>query len=249
MEAVQDRFEQASTDEQVRSSIGRSVGQDLSGSTWPQRILLLATVGWVTYEWGFGNETVTPWILVRVVSDTSGAWSVLATAAVGFTFTLAQQAVSGLTAVYGFSMFRRTASAAHRSLRSRLDHEPRSWDGQPIGTKLLVVFVLGTTAVVLIESTTTGAVGLARQRRVVAQAALLVASFVAVIAAVGAAAVLVGRRVPALEPSTEWLLRILGNPLFWIALLLALIAGRRFAAWSSRSSSARSSGASSVSRR
>jgi sulfite exporter TauE/SafE len=120
-------------------------------------------------------------------------------------------------------MFRRTASAARRSLRSRLDHEPRAWDDQRIGTKVLVVFALGTTAVVLIESTTTGAVGLARQRRVVAQAALLVASIVAVIAAVGATAVLIGRRVSWLESPTEWLLRVLGNPLLWIGLLAAVL--------------------------
>jgi protein-S-isoprenylcysteine O-methyltransferase Ste14 len=86
---------------------------------------------------------------------------------------------------------------------------------------------------VLIESTTTGAVGLARQRRVVAQAALLVASIVAVIAAVGATAVLIGRSVPALESSTEWLLRLLGNPLFWIGLLATVIVARRLAARSS----------------
>jgi hypothetical protein len=233
MERVQDRSEQASADEQPPTSIRRSVRHDLAGSTWRQRILLLATVGWVAYEWGFGNETVTPWILVRVVSDTSGAWSVLVTAAVGFMFTLVQQAVSGLTAVYGFSMFRRTASTARRSLRARLDREPRTWDEQRIGTKALVVFALGTTAVVLIESTTTGAVGLARQRRVVAQAALLVASIVAVIAAVGATAVLIGRSVPALESSTEWLLRLLGNPLFWIGLLATVIVARRLAARSS----------------
>jgi hypothetical protein len=225
--------EWASADEQSPPSMRRSVGQDLAGSTWPQRILLLATAGWVAYEWGFGNETVTPWILVRVVSDTSGGWSVLATAAVGFTFTLVQQAISGLTAVYGFSMFGRTASTARRSLRARLDREPRTWDEQRLGTKALVVFALGTTAVVLIESTTTGSVGYARQRRVVAQAAVLVASIVAVIGAVGATAVLIGRSVPALESSTEWALRILGNPLFWIGLLVAVIVGRRLAAGSS----------------
>ncbi len=223
MERVPDRSEHVWADDQPPPSIRLSVRQDLAGSTRPQRILLLATIGWVAYEWGFGNETVTPWILVRVVSDTSGAWSVLVTAAVGFSFTLVQQAVSGFTAVYGFSMFRRTASAARQSLRARLDHEPRTWDEQRLGTKALVVFALGTTAVVLIESTTTGAVGLARQRRVVAQAALLVASIVAIIAAVGASAVLVGRSVSWLESPTEWLLRVLGNPFFWIGILATVL--------------------------
>lgn len=230
--------------EPVRPTLRARVAADLRASSWTQRLLLLATVGWIAYEWGFGNETVTPWILVRVISNTSGPGSVLAAAAVGFVFTTAQQLVSGHTAVAGFAMFERTADASWRLLTARLDDEPRDWHRRSLATRALVVFTLGTTAVVLIQITLTGEVGHRRHRSVVNQAAVLCGLGVAAIGAAVAGAVWLGRSVPALEPSTEWVLRVLGNPLFWIGLLVVLLAVRRAAAGSSD----RSSGASSVSR-
>jgi hypothetical protein len=211
----------------ARPSLSACVRSDLADSTWRQRALLLATVGWIAYEWGFGNEALTPWVLVRVVSATSGWWSVVATAAAGFAFTATQQFVSGHTAAAGFAMFRRTADALWRLLRRRLDDEPRDWFRQSWAMRSLVVFTLGTTAVVLIQMTTTGQAGSRRLRAVVNQGAVLCGAGVGLIGAVVAAAVWVGRSVPALESSTDWLLRILGNPLFWIGLLVVVMAGRR----------------------
>ena len=78
-EVVRAGFDPGATDGLSRSSLRACVADDLRRSTWWQRSLLLATVGWIAYEWGFGNETVTPWVLVRVVSSTSGLWSVIAT--------------------------------------------------------------------------------------------------------------------------------------------------------------------------
>jgi hypothetical protein len=57
----------------------------------------------------------------------------------------------------------------------------------------------------------------------VAQAALLCGSLVAAIAAFGATAVLVGRNVSWMEEPTAWLLRVLGNPLLWIGLLIVVL--------------------------
>lgn len=191
---------------------------------------MLATAGWIAYEWGFGNEALTPWLLVRVVSSTSGLWSVVATGLVGFVFTVAQQFVSGHTAVAGFSMFTRTTDASWRLLRARLGGEPRDWFAQSPAIRALVVFTLGTTAVVLIQMTATGEVGARRVRTAVNQAALLCGLAVGAIGAIVAAAVWLGRSVEALESTTDWLLRVLGNPLFWIGLLVVVMAGRRIVA-------------------
>jgi hypothetical protein len=223
MEPVHDRTNAESTDEPAPSAWA-SVRDDFGSSTGRQRVLLVATVGWIVYEWGFGNETVTPWILVQVVAATSGAWSVVAAAAVGFAFTLAQQLVSGFTAVYGFAMFRRTALAAELALRSRLNRDPQGWDRRGLLTRALIVYSLGTTAVVLIESTATGAVDPARQRAVAVRGAVLCATIVGVLAALLATGVVVGRTVSWLVGPTEWLLRVLGNPLFWIGLLVIVLA-------------------------
>lgn len=178
---------------------------------------------WLAYEWGFGNETVTPWLLVTVIAETDGVESVVATAAVGFAFTTVQQIASGFTAAAGFAMFSRTASASWRLLRSRLADEPRPWQRQSILTRALVVFTLGTTAVVLIDVTITGAVGVRRHRRTIVEAATLCGAMVGAIGAVVAGAVWLGRSVPALEPATTRLLSVLGSPLFWISLLIVVL--------------------------
>ncbi len=201
-----------------------------------QRILLLATIGWIAYEWGFGNETATPWLLINVIDATNGAQSIVAAAAVGFVFTAVQQMASGLTAAAGFSMFERTSTTAWHLLRSRLDAEPRSWAEMSIVTRAVVVFTLGVTAVVLIETVVTGTDGAPRHRRTIIGASVLCGALVAAIGGVVGAAVWLGRSVSALETSTAWLLRVLGNPLFWIGILLTMLVVNRVTRTSARTS-------------
>lgn len=196
---------------------------DFRTSSWRQRGLLVATAMWIAYEWGFGNETLTPWLLVTVIDSTTGVQSMVATASVGFAFTTLQQVASGFTAAAGFSMFERTSAAAWRLLRSRLDRAPRPWGELSVPLRAMMVFTLGTTAVVLIETTATGEVGVGRHRRTIVGAAALCGLVVGAIGAVVAGAVWLGRTVPSLEPATSWLLAVLGNPLFWIGLLVAVM--------------------------
>jgi hypothetical protein len=208
-------------------SIRSAVAHDLRGSSWTRRALLVATFAWIAYEWGAGNEAVTPWLIVRVISESSGWTSIVAAAIVGFAFTTCQQFASGMTAAAGFATFEQTARAAWQRLTSRLGRPPSNWNDCSWTARAVVVFTLGTTAVVLVQSVTTGEVGARRHRRVVAQAALLCGLVVGLLAAIAAALADVGRRVSWLETPTEWVLRILGNPLFWIAVVvLVALAGR-----------------------
>lgn len=208
-------------------SLRSGISEDFRASRWWQRLLLIGTTLWIAYEWGAGNETVTPWLLVRVISDTVGVGSVIASAAVGFCFTTCQQLASGFTTAAGFSMFPRTARGAWSKLRARLDPIPGDWSTMSWPTRSFVVFALGTTAVVLLQSAATGEVGVRRHRRTVVQAAVLCGSLVGLAGAVVAGLVWCGREVPALESPTQWLLRILGNPMFWIAMLVVFaVAGQ-----------------------
>lgn len=192
---------------------------DLRTSGWRQRMLLLLAVGWIGYEWGLGNETVTPWLLSWVISEHDG-WSTIAlTALVGFGFTFVQQLLSGLSVLAGLSVFDRTASAAWRRLATRIDPERLRWDGAGWAYRLVIVFTLGTTAVALLQIVSSGRVGVAAHRRVVVLAAGLCAAAVGIIGALAATLGQLGRSVDALAGPTDWVLRILGNPLFWIGLL------------------------------
>lgn len=200
-----------------------SIRADLRESTWRHRALLALTAGWLAYEWGLGNETVTPWLLAKVIASTDGASSVVLTATVGFVFTTTQQLLSGFTTAAGFAMFGRTAGSAWELLQSRLSRPPRAWSQLPLTLRGLLVFTLGTTAVVLIESSLTGEVGVRRHRRAIVQAAVLCGVMVGAIGAVGAALGWLGRSVASLESATDWVLKVLSNPLFWIALLAIML--------------------------
>jgi hypothetical protein len=206
---------------------------DFRVAPWGRRIALVAVLGWLAYEWGAGNETVTPWILAKVIKDTRGAAAIPITAGVGFAFTTVQQLASGFTALSGFSIFDRTAAAAWQRLRGQNDTAPGEWSRLTPLSRCALVFGLGTTAVALIQIMSTGAIGVRRHASVVVQSAILCGTLVGGIGGVAAAVAVIGRRVHSLSRATEWILRILGNPLFWLGLLVLGVTvnalGRRLA--------------------
>ena len=139
--------------------LSSAVRTDLRSSNGKRKMALLGAVGWLIYEWGAGNETVTPWMLARVIGSVDGVGVVPATALVGFTFTTVQQLASGFTALYGFSLFELTSRAAWARLTSRRDKPPVSWHSLSLPAKGLLVFGFGSTAVALLQIMTTGRVG------------------------------------------------------------------------------------------
>lgn len=94
-------------------SFRTSVVVDYRASAWRRRLALAGVLAWLAYEWGPGNEAVTPWIVLRIIGSTNESAAVVPVAtAVGFGFTLFQQTLSGLTALSGFSMFTQTTQSA-----------------------------------------------------------------------------------------------------------------------------------------
>lgn len=213
----------ASPDSSRRRLVG-AVSTDFRSARWHRRLALVAVVGWLIYEWGAGNETVTPWILAKVIKETNGSIAIPLTAAIGFGFTTLQQLISGFTALAGFSIFTRTSDAAWQRLRGHNDTAPGEWSRLTLLGRCALVFGLGTTAVALVQITATGRVGVRRHANVVVQSALLCGTLVGCLGAVGASVAVLGRNVRSLSGATEWVIRILGNPLFWVALLLVGIA-------------------------
>jgi hypothetical protein len=197
-----------------------AVTADFRASGPLRRIALCGVVFWLAYEWGIGNEIVTPWLLARVISERPGLEAIPAAIVVGFVFTALQQLLAGLTALVGFSMFDRTAHAAWRRLAAQFSSIPGEWSRLGLFSRSVLVFGLGTTAVALLQITTTGQVGVRRHGRAITESAVLCGTLVALVAgAVGALAV-AGRQIEMLAPFTEWMLRVLGNPLFWLGLLV-----------------------------
>jgi hypothetical protein len=208
--------------EKAPSELRRAIGADFAYSTWLRRLALVGVCCWLAYEWGPGNEAVTPWLLVSVLGRTDGALAILVTAAVGFAFTTLQQLASGCTALLGFSMFERTAHASWRLLHRRQSELPE-WSQLGWPSRAVLVFGLGTTAVALIQIMTTGQAGVRPHRRTITMSALLCGALVGTIGALIASLVVLAQRIPALAEPTEWLLRILGNPLLWLSLVAAVL--------------------------
>lgn len=216
------------TDSQEPSpTLRAAVAADWRDGSPRQRLALLAVGVWMAYEWGPGNETVTPWILLRVLKDNEGLASVLATALVGLVFTAVQQLVSGFTALLGFSMFRRSSAAAWRRLSSDGRQPPGDWNRLSWPGRAAIAFGLGTTAVALTQQVTTGDVGVRRHGSEVVQSALLCGALVAALGAMAGGLAWLGREVEALQGGTDRVIDVLANPLVWLSLAAAvLLAGR-----------------------
>ncbi len=212
-----------------KTRLAAVIRSDFAGARWSSRLALAGVVVWLAYEWGPGNETLTPFILARVIGHFDGVAVIPLTALVGFAFTTVQQLASGFTALTGFSMFERTSGAAWRRLARRFDVVPGRWDQLSWPARCVLVFGLGTTAVVLVQITASGSVGVRRHRGVVVRSATLCGALVAAVGAFGASLALAGRRVDALRGATQGVLRVLGNPLFWFGLVVlgALVRGVR----------------------
>ena len=181
---------------------------------------MLGVAAWLGYEWGPGNETVTPWLLVRIIGQHDGAVAIPLTALLGFAFTTSQQFASGVTALAGFSMFERTADAAWQRLHGEDAVAPLEWSRLGWGARGVMVFGLGTTAVALTQIMSTGHVGVRRHMRVIVQSAVLCGGLVGFTGGVVASLAVLGRESSRMSGATEWLLDVLGNPLLWLGFVI-----------------------------
>jgi hypothetical protein len=204
-----------------------AIAADWREGSLRQRLALLGVAVWLTYEWGPGNETVTPWILVRVLRNNEGIVSVLATAIVGFVFTTTQQLASGFTALLGFSMFHRSSAAAWRRLSRDGRQPPGNWNRLPWPGRAAMAFGLGTTAVALTQQATTGEAGVRRHRREVVQSAVLCGGLVSALGAVAAGLAWLGLEVESLRAGTDRLIDVLANPLLWLAVAVVMVTAGR----------------------
>jgi hypothetical protein len=201
-------------------SIRSAIAFDYRRSSWARRASLLGVALWLAYEWGPGNETVTPWLLVNIIGHNDGAVAIPLTALVGFAFTTTQQFASGVTALSGFSMFERTADAAWQRLHGDAPVAPLEWSRLGWGARALMVFGLGTTAVALTQIMSTGHVGVRRHLRVIVQSAVLCGALVGLTGGVVAALAVLGRGSSRMSGATDWLLDVLGNPLLWLGFVV-----------------------------
>lgn len=207
-------------------SLRAAAAADFRAATVRRRVALAGVVAWMAYEWGPGNETLTPWVVARVIDGQRGPAVIGVTAAAGFVLTLVQQMVSGTTALAGFSAFPRFAEAAGARVRDQFGTAPAPWGRLDFGARCALAFGLGTTAVALVQIVATKTTGVRVHIGAVARSAVLCALIVAALAATAAGIAQVGRHSARLGGPTDDALQVLANPLVWLG-VFALMAGAR----------------------
>lgn len=213
-------------------TLRRAVALDFRTSGWGARVALVGVVAWLVYEWGPGNETVTPWVLANLLERFDGVTAVIVVGVVAFAFTTLQQLASGFTALAGFSVLHRTAQASWERLERSNSGLRGGWWSMRWSSRVAVVFGLGTTAVALMQIITTGQVGVRTHARAVATSAAVCGATLAVISTVCAGIIAVGRAVEAWSDATDRLVEVLARPWPWLMLAAAMlvrevVAGRR----------------------
>lgn len=223
--------------EAASSTLRHAMALDFRTSRWGPRLALVGVVAWLVYEWGPGNETVTPWILANLLDRYEGLVAVVVVGVVAFVFTTLQQLASGFTALAGFSVLHRTAQASWQRLERSNSGLRGGWWSMGWAARVAVVFGLGTTAVALMQIITTGRVGVRVHARAVATSAVVCGATLTAISVVCAGIVAVGRSVDAWRSTTDRLVDVLTRPWPWLLLAAVMlvrevVAGRRAGAQS-----------------
>jgi len=207
--------------------------EDLREGSIGQRIGLLATAVLVAYEWGPGNEAVTPFIGSQVLAHTDGLTSVIATSAITGGFTAVEQIAAGSAAAYTISTFPRLAKTTFE-LYNEGETDRDAWKDTPFKKRWAYAFGIGSTFAVTREAAVTGDVEQGHLTRTAASSAAISSGTVAVVGAAAGSLKLIPEDAPEYVTwVTDKVLTGIESPLTWLSLAAFYIASpvirKRFA--------------------
>lgn len=211
-------------------TLRQAIAADARAATPIGILALVAVVVLLFFEWGAGNETIQVTAMASTY-DTYPTWpGVGAVFVVGTLVALAIQCCSGLISSTGYgSLSNVTGVARAFLLRVRPELEGKNWWTLGMGARFLLAWAVGTSAVVLMQQTTTGVSGFLAHRRAIAQSAVLNAVGTGATGAVLAGAAQAARQIPALEGPVDGFISFASSPIPWFVLFtgLAVIAWYR----------------------
>lgn len=137
----------------------RKAGAEDFGRSGPlHKIGMIATAGIIAYEWGPGNETVTPIIAGIVINNTDGPKGILLSAGIAGAFTIVEQGLATTLMASTVSQFPELAKTSMEL--SGTDEDPvlrrKPWKELSRRKRLLSGFTLGASYVVPREAAITG---------------------------------------------------------------------------------------------
>jgi hypothetical protein len=168
----------------------KDIGTDAKtnfGQTNLRGKFILASLGAMTaYEWGPGNEALTPYIGGQAIDAADGFKGIIVTAGITGGFTLAQQLTSSWLTRRTAQQFPDVATKAYNYMNSDADiaeeFKYKPFEDLPLAKKVLYPFTIGTSFVVAREAFVAGKTDEKELKRVGRKSAGIVAGSVAVFA-------------------------------------------------------------------
>lgn len=188
--------------------------EDWSTSSRTRRYLLLVVIAGLAYEWGPGNETLTPWLSAALLEAHLPVGTAILLVPAGVAaFTFAQQLAVGLLTLYGLHTFPALTEATNGRIKRRVGRHLPPWGQLPRLQAVAISLSLGGSAVAVLETLSASP----RASRTVTVSAGLCALATFLITGAFAAALSTAAH-SGFESSTRLALRVLSNPLPWLAL-------------------------------
>ena len=219
----QDELSDDLTLRQKLHEVREAAAYDFKNSGIRQKIGLLATGAWLTYEWGPGNETVTPILGGAIINSVSGPAGIAVTAAVTGGFTFLQQVASGATVAATATQFPKLTETTFNRFFTDKEHpelNAKPWKDLSLAKRILYGFTMGTTFVASREAAVTGETKFAKTLPRVIGSAALTSSVVATLAGgVEALDTYSDNFTPILQKISETFVDVVSNPITWLGLL------------------------------
>lgn len=185
---------------------------------------------WMTFQWGWGNDILLPPIAASAfeavddgVTWGSGVGAVAAGVGAGSLFWALTQAVDGIVVLGGLTLIPGITERISRKLGRQGWIKP--YRDQSLGTRFLIAYLSGASALCLIDVFATGEQGLCPRRRMLTHAVLLAVVGAATAIAVVTTALAVGARIPATEDAANFIVRHARNPLTWLVIYGTAVGG------------------------
>ena len=222
--------------ENHRSRYHNSLRNDITEDLWTNTGVTLvagaATLAWLAFQWGFGNDVLLPTITARVYNAIeqppnwqTGITAAAAATAAGGAFWALTQLLDTVIVLAGLRLLPRVSHRLGNWLTTK--HLIIPYDQMRPTTRWAIAYVAGASAVCLIDALATGQPGIARRRTMIAQTIALSAGTITLIVATVTTATMAGQRTPALQPAASTLANYAANPLTWVAVVAVIaLAGR-----------------------
>lgn len=213
----------------IDEPLWHTVKRDFSAASGLALLGVVALLGWMAFQWGFGNDALLPpivaWVFDGIDDDTSWSAGLLGVAgamAAGFLFWGATQLLDAIIMLSGLRLIPGITARVSHFLRDKgwvTPYRDMSWS-----TRWIIAYATGASALCLVDFFATGEGGLRQRRQMVTSAVVLSAGTVSLVVGVLAGAAMVAKRVPATEGAADTLIRYAKNPLVWILIFTTVFA-------------------------